>query len=135
MSSSVIAIPQAAPFQPNSNSQSCGSHPIDDHYFHPPTNEAKRQFVELIKEGAKNLGMKVESCSGDWLLKISKGNITRLVMGYHIGINSCVSSDVCNDKSATSSALGEVPHVEHRLFLSPSRNGKNSVWQDITNYG
>ncbi len=123
----------------------------DDHYFHEIVDEPARSFVQIIvnisRESIKNAqkgidrdyAFTVESCSQQYMLKLSWRNIVRYTYGFEIGLNKGNAAIICDDKVAASGVLGShkpfpVPHIEHRIFFAPGKNGAESSWDKIIDY-
>ena len=113
--------------------------PYDDHYFHELTGDFKRAFVQTIVNIAKRLEIDCEECSQQYMLKLTHRGIVRYTYGYDIGLNNGNSGAICDDKAAASAVLGShkpdpIPHIEHRLFLAPGKNGAESSWGKIIDF-
>jgi glutathione synthase/RimK-type ligase-like ATP-grasp enzyme len=93
--------------------------------------------VKIIKEVCDEQNISYTSFSYDWIFKLCKGDKTAFIMGYDFGINTSVSSKLCDDKSAASDILinAGVKAVEHMFFMSPSNVhyiGENGNWLRLT---
>ncbi len=85
----------------------------------------ERILVSLIKEIAAEQKLKLDSFSQDWILRLTKGEVTRHVFGYNFEINSATAQLLAGDKGAVSDLCQHlnIPHVEHRIFLHPKISG------------
>lgn len=80
-----------------------------------------RALVKMIKEICAENGIRLDSFSYDWILKLESGGKQGFIFGYGFGINTASASAICNDKSAASEILlfSGVPVIEHYLYMSP----------------
>ena len=85
-----------------------------NHYFKPIDLEKKPlcTFDRIIRDFSQINGVKLEGASSDWLMQLAG----RPIYALDIGLNSSTTAKSCVDKSATSSFLGQIPHVEHVVF-------------------
>ena len=122
----------------SSSSSSSSSTIQNDHVFHP-MGKTTRKFAQIIQEIAGKYSISLEAASQNWLIKLSLGNVKKLIYGYDLGLNSSTAAMYCHDKAATSDALGSIAHIEHTLFLKPENNtysqeSSTGVWSEITKY-
>ncbi len=102
---------------------------------------SESNYIKIIKQICHESDIEVESFSDDWVLKLTKGEKVRYIIGYQFGLNLGSVQSICNDKNATSEILNsfDIPCVEHSLFMSDSyysyvskeENEKNMI--DILN--
>lgn len=85
----------------------------------------ERVMVGLLREIADEQGLKLETFSQNWILRLEKNGVARHIFGYNFEINSATAQLLAGDKSAVSDLLGQrkIPRVEHRLFLHPKLAG------------
>jgi D-alanine-D-alanine ligase-like ATP-grasp enzyme len=81
----------------------------------------ERAVVRILREAARDLGASVQSIGEGWILRFSRGGVTRFLHGYTLDLNTAATHAIACDKGATSDVLGAagVAHVEHRVFLHP----------------
>ncbi|MEX1071679.1 MAG: hypothetical protein WEC37_03545 [Anaerolineales bacterium] len=99
----------------------------------------ERILVSLLREIADEQGLKLETFSQDWILRLEKDDVARHIFGYNFELNSATAQLLAGDKSAVSDLLGHrnVPRVEHRLFLHPKLAGYVSAegnWPSMLTY-
>jgi len=83
----------------------------------------RNQFIELLKEICHEHGIQIHFFSGDWIATLETARGTRAcIYGYNFSINNAASSQICQDKNATSLILRSrgVASVQHELFLNPN---------------
>lgn len=82
---------------------------------------SNRNIVKIIEQYCKSNSITLTKLSADWILKLTKNNQTRYIVGYQFELNSSATSNICLDKSATSEilSLNNIPNVHHELFMSP----------------
>ena len=86
----------------------------------PPALAPNRVAVQLLREAAAGLDVRVQSFCGDWVVRlVAQDGRTGLVWGYHFDLNPSAGALVAKDKAATFEILraAGIPAVEHRLFL------------------
>lgn len=78
-----------------------------------------RFLIAALREIGAERGVGVETFSGDWLVRLSRGLEAHYVVGYHFPLNPSSSALVAGDKAAASEILEGrgVPCVRHDLFL------------------
>src|SRR5688500_7115712 len=92
----------------------------------PVAPAPNRAAVELLKDAAATLGIRVEVFCGDWVARLlAPDGRTRLVWGYHFDLHPSAGALVAKDKAATFEVLraAGIPAVEHRLFLRADLEG------------
>jgi glutathione synthase/RimK-type ligase-like ATP-grasp enzyme len=92
-------------------------------------------MVKIIKEICAEDGIRCESFSYDWILRLSKDEKNIHIYGYQFENNSATSQLICTDKCATSELLRSknIPAVEHKFFMSPDDFqyiGAKGNWED-----
>ena len=82
------------------------------------TSDSYRTYSGIIKEICDELNIECETFADEWVFKLTKGNMTRIILGYRFGLNDEVSSLLCNDKSVTFNILKsyDIPVVPHFFF-------------------
>jgi D-alanine-D-alanine ligase-like ATP-grasp enzyme len=115
------------------------SQQLSDDSFHP-IGESSRAFVKIIKEFATEYNVHVEAASHNWLMRLTKGDTVCRVIGYELGLNNSDAKRICDDKAATSTFLGDIPHIPHILMLNRELSespkieafGKKHNWNIVT---
>ncbi len=81
----------------------------------------ERAVVRILREAAREHGAEVQAVGEGWILRFSRGGVTRFLHGYTLDLNTAATHAIACDKGATSDVLGAagIPHVEHRVFLHP----------------
>lgn len=95
-----------------------------------------RMLVRIIRELCAERGIRYDSFSYDWIIRLEKDSGSGFVFGYNFGINKSTASALCNDKSAASEILAYsgVPAVEHFLYMSPNNIkyvGEQGNWNSL----
>jgi len=80
-----------------------------------------RAIVRILHDVAGEHGVHVDSIGEGWILRLTKGSVTRFLHGYALDLNTAATHAIAMDKAATSDVLtaAGVANVEHRLFLHP----------------
>ena len=104
-----------------------------------------RTFHGIIKELCKELNIKMEIKSYGWILKLTKNNITKYIVGNNFPLNSESSSIIVSDKYATYEMLESfgIPAVKHTILFNPSERGDyipkegnySTVFSEFAKYG
>ncbi len=80
-------------------------------------------MVELVYEIASESGLKIESFSQDWVIRLTRADScgSVLLLGYNFSVNPASSAMICQDKSATYLCLSAVgiACVPHIAFFNP----------------
>ena len=76
---------------------------------------------DLINEICKEKGIRVEYLSQKYILRLTKGSITRHIFGPYWDINSASADRLACDKAGCYTILSncKVPSIEHKLFFNP----------------
>lgn len=95
-----------------------------------------RMLVRIVKEICAEKGIRFDSFSYDWIIRLEKDGTSGFIFGYNFGINTAAASAICCDKSAASEVLAHsgVPAVEHFLFMSPGNIkhvGESGNWSRL----
>lgn len=93
-----------------------------------------RWAVSAIKHIAQELELGVTTHSGDWLIELHKGTLTRRIFGYHFDLNNDVASRCAEDKTAAATLLSQagiacVPHFLLRSGGFTDTTWKQTDWQ------
>lgn len=82
---------------------------------------SERLFVSILREVCAELGIRMQTYHGGWVLTLRKGARTEHIYGYDFSLNSAAAQQIAKDKAATFSILAEagVPAIEHQLVMSP----------------
>ncbi len=120
-------------------SSSMSSLAPSDHVFHSG-GKSVRNFVKIIQEIAVKYGWNCETASKNWLIRLKGHRVEKLIYGFDIGLNSSATAKFCDDKASTSTALGTIPHIDHQLFLKPTKGvypqeSQHGIWPKIFEYG
>lgn len=88
------------------------------------TPSHERIFVTLLREIATEQGYTFTSFSQDWILQFEKAGQVRRTFGFNFELNSATAYMLAGDKAAVAAVLQHqnIPHIEHRFFLNPSRS-------------
>jgi glutathione synthase/RimK-type ligase-like ATP-grasp enzyme len=80
-----------------------------------------RAVLRIIREVAAEHGVRVETHGEGWILRLSRGDVTRFLYGYGFDLNTAATHAIACDKAATSDVLAAqgIACVEHKLFLHP----------------
>jgi glutathione synthase/RimK-type ligase-like ATP-grasp enzyme len=94
----------------------------------------ERLVVEALRESADARGLRFESFSHGWIVRLSHGDRVARVFGYDFELNSTTAAKIAGDKAATSTFLRDagVPSVPHHLFLRsslPEYTGPEGNWR------
>lgn len=83
---------------------------------------SNRNIVKIVEQYCKNNSITLSKLSADWVLKLTKNEKTRYIIGYQFDLNSSATSAICLDKSTTSEilTLNNIANVHHELFMPPS---------------
>ncbi|MFZ3010164.1 MAG: ATP-grasp domain-containing protein [Candidatus Microsaccharimonas sp.] len=76
-----------------------------------------RWLVKALRHICDEQSITLKSFSNDWLFELSRGKVTRRVLGYKFDLNSGVAAQTTEDKVAASMILAahKVPVVPHAL--------------------
>lgn len=100
----------------------------------------ERILVNLLTEIAEEQGYAFQWFSHHWILRLEKNGQVRHVFGFNFEINASTAFMLAGDKVGTAEVLKHcgVPHIEHKLFLHPTRtiyiDNFNGHWQGIMQY-
>lgn len=78
-------------------------------------------FIKIIKELCKEFQINIESKSREWILKLTKGENVKYIIGKKFPLNSESSGAIVSDKYATFEILDSfnVPTIKHTLLFNP----------------
>ncbi|MCL2362413.1 MAG: hypothetical protein FWC73_11450 [Defluviitaleaceae bacterium] len=76
---------------------------------------------EMLNEICKEKGIRIEYLSQKYILRLTKGDITRHIFGPYWDINSASADRLACDKAGCYAVLNncKVPAIEHKLFFNP----------------
>jgi ribosomal protein S6--L-glutamate ligase len=82
----------------------------------------KRNFVPIINEAASRQNVETEWLSDDWIVRLTKGGVHRLISGTSFPLNNAGAVSISDDKVSTYAVLHNagVPAVPHYLVRVPS---------------
>lgn len=80
-----------------------------------------KNFHSIINEICKELDIKVEKLSYGWILKLTKDDKVRYIVGNNFSLNLEASSIIIRDKCATYEVLNSfgIPAVKHKILFNP----------------
>lgn len=83
-------------------------------------------FHAIIKELCEEQNVKMEVISYGWILKLSKGNKVKYIVGNNFPLNPESSSIIISDKYATYEVLNSfgIPAVKHIMLFNPAERGE-----------
>lgn len=93
-----------------------------------------RKLETIIRDACRELSIKVESFSDDWIFVLTRYEKTSIVYGYQFGLNSSSSAAISRDKVATYQLLDRagieaVPHVIVSTRATWHQDWKNKTKQ------
>jgi len=76
---------------------------------------------DILNEICKERGIQIEYLCQKYILRLTKGDITRHIFGPYWDINSAAADRLACDKAACYAVLAscQVPAIEHKLFFNP----------------
>lgn len=82
-----------------------------------------RLLPDIVRAVCAQKQITVTAYSDDWVLRLSKGDSSAWIYGYHFDINSGAANQIANDKVATYLVLqaAGIPAVAHYLLRSEAR--------------
>lgn len=80
------------------------------------------EYIQLIKEIAPKLGIKVDFFSNNWAIRLRKDRITKFIVGYALPLNDSTCYKIVRNKNVCSEILtsNNIPNVPHQLILNPA---------------
>ena len=80
-----------------------------------------RLLPKIAASYCERTGTSFKSLSEDWILRLSKGGITKWVVGYQFDLNGAAASDLAHDKVATflildAAGVETIPHYLVRVL-------------------
>ena len=87
------------------------------------------KFNEIIKEICKEEDIKVEFMSNDYLIKLTKNNVTKFIWGCKFPLNDHSIGSIIDDKYALYEICknNDIPVIEHQIIWNPSNKlGENT---------
>ncbi|MCL2384036.1 MAG: hypothetical protein FWC79_08040 [Oscillospiraceae bacterium] len=99
----------------------------------------QRNFVKIVNEVCEEENIDVKSYSSEWIFKLSKGSVSKHIVGHRFELNSCSIDAICNDKSGTAEILADngIDCVEHKFYISPSyleHMNSDGNWEGMLKY-
>jgi glutathione synthase/RimK-type ligase-like ATP-grasp enzyme len=81
----------------------------------------QRGLVSWVRSACDALDAHLEVLCDGWVLRLSRGQRTAHVMGYHFDLNPSAAAMVAGDKAAAAAVLAAagVPAVDHALIVQP----------------
>lgn len=87
------------------------------------------KFKEIIKEICKEEDIKIEIMSNDYLIKLTKNNVTKFIWGCKFPLNNHSIGSIIDDKYALYEICknNNIPIIEHQIVWNPNNKlGKNT---------
>lgn len=88
------------------------------------------KFKEIIKEICKEEDIKIEIMSNDYLIKLTKNNVTKFIWGCKFPLNNHSIGSIIDDKYALYEICknNNIPIIEHQIVWDPSNKlGENTL--------
>jgi glutathione synthase/RimK-type ligase-like ATP-grasp enzyme len=84
------------------------------------TTEA-RILHRLCERVAQAHGLEMQSLCEGWVIRLSRGEVTKHIHAHNFELNSAVARNIASDKAAAAGVLAAsgVPCIEHHLFRHP----------------
>lgn len=91
-----------------------------------------RLLPNIVRDIGARQAISVRSFSDDWLLELTKGDVTRHIVGYKFGLNDSATAATTQDKVAAYLLMNahSVSAVEHRLVRTKA--SEHSSWYEQT---
>lgn len=82
---------------------------------------AARILHTLCEQIAAEQGLNMQSLCEGWVIRLSRGELKRLIYGHNFELNSAAARNIASDKAAAAAVLTleGVPCVEHHHFSHP----------------
>lgn len=79
----------------------------------------EKQFNKIIKQICQERSIQYEELSDDWIIKLTKENRNKFIVGYKFDLNNQATSEICNDKFALYAVLKseEIPVIEYNILF------------------
>lgn len=79
------------------------------------------EFKCIIHQISDELNLSYQTFSNDWIIKLSRDNINKYIVGMKFPLNDQALCDVLNDKYATYTLLknANIPIIEHNIIFNP----------------
>ena len=79
----------------------------------------EKQFNKIIKQICQEKSIQYEELSDDWIIKLTKENRNKFIVGYKSDLNNQATSEICNDKFALYAVLKseEIPVIEYNILF------------------
>lgn len=79
----------------------------------------EKQFNKIIKQICQERSIQYEELSDDWIIKLTKENRNKFIVGYKFDLNNQATSEICNDKFALYAVLKseEMPVIEYNILF------------------
>lgn len=79
----------------------------------------EKQFNKIIKQICQEKSIQYEELSDDWIIKLTKENKNKFIVGYKFDLNNQATSEICNDKFALYAVLKseEIPVIEYNILF------------------
>ena len=93
-------------------------------------------FRELIKEICIEENIEYTLISKEWIMALTKNNVTKCISGYRFNLNDHAIGSVIDDKYALYDLckLLELPIIEHKLLFNPNSKLGNNTLELIDRY-
>ena len=79
----------------------------------------EKQFNKIIKQICQERSIQYEELSDDWIIKLTKENRNKFIVGYKFDLNNQATSEICNDKLFLYAVLKseEIPVIEYNILF------------------
>lgn len=79
----------------------------------------EKKFNKIIKQICQERSIQYEELSDDWIIKLTKENRNKFIVGYKFDLNNQATSEICNDKFALYAVLKseEIPVIEYNILF------------------
>lgn len=85
-------------------------------------------FHTIIKDICKELNIKYDLISRDWIFKLESNNKTRFISGYKFDLNKHALGEVIDDKFALYEVLKDItPIIEHNILYHKDNNSIHAI--------
>lgn len=78
-----------------------------------------KKFNKIIKEICIEEDIKCQELSDDWVIKLTKNNKNKFIVGYKFDLNTQAVSEICNDKFALYTVLESenIPIIRYNILF------------------
>lgn len=78
-----------------------------------------KKFNQIIKEICIEENIQCQELSDDWVIKLTKDNTNKFIVGYKFDLNTQAVSEICNDKFALYAVLEseKIPVIKYNILF------------------